>query len=481
MLFNLLIFVLFAAVAYFHYAEGLFSATISAVLCILAAAVALGYHELITPYIYTKLPEQADGIALVVLFAAAYIIPRLVFDKFVPGNVRFPILMDRIGAGVMGLVAGIFSTGVLAIAAQSLPFGPSFGGYSRQDLQDRPSVTLPPDATANGRSFDSFVNDQLVGDSLGDSNHLGHLWVHQDEAVLGMVNTLSSTGSALSNGAPLADAHPDYLTELFGQRLGVEVGGRHTAVSTAKAQTLGLNGVFMLSKAPPPADRLDAEFSSVRGDQTLPDVPSPSSSTVLADVRVTFSPSTDVTDADGLLRLSPAAVRLKAGGHDYYPVGTLVGNTVLVQDRADDPLMIDLRGPAQTVDFLFVIDHADEDLKIDSGKDKSVRFRDNSYLEVKRYAQADLSGTELSGEVPEAKVEADFAKDGTLGGVMRKRSVGTVMLSKLGGVEQMPAGGKAKPDVTPAPPKRGGSGILNKSNNSDVPSVDDAPGRQFGL
>jgi hypothetical protein len=240
-----------------------------------------------------------------------------------------------------------------------------------------------------------------------------------------------------------------------------------------------VNGAYMLSKAP--AARMDADFAAVRGDQTLPDVPNPSTSTVLAVVRVTFNPSTDVTDPDGFLRLSPAAVRLKAGTHDYYPVGTLVGNTVLMQNRADDPLVIDLRQKTRTVDFVFVIDHADDDLKIGTGKDKNVNFRDGSYIEVKRYAQGDMSGSELKSDLPEASVEPDFAAGGTLGGVMRKKSVGTALMSKLGVAELTPAGGKAKPDGTPAPPKRGGSGILNKSNNSDIPSVDDAPGRQFGL
>ena len=125
MIFPLAILILVGVIAYFHYVEGLFSATISAICAILAAVLAFSYHEVI---IFTllkgKVANYAHAMILVTLFALGYLILRVIFDKAVPGNVRFPLYVDRVGGAVMGIIAGVFATGILAIAAQSLPFGP---------------------------------------------------------------------------------------------------------------------------------------------------------------------------------------------------------------------------------------------------------------------------------------------------------------------------------------------------------------------
>src|SRR5688572_22106459 len=45
MILSIIIIAVVAGVAYFHYAQGLFGATISATIAIIAAALAIGYHE----------------------------------------------------------------------------------------------------------------------------------------------------------------------------------------------------------------------------------------------------------------------------------------------------------------------------------------------------------------------------------------------------------------------------------------------------
>jgi Colicin V production protein len=475
MLFNLIIFGLFAAVAYFHYAQGLFSATLSAILCIFAAALAVSYHEMLTPFLH-KLPEQAEAISLVGCFLAAYGISRLVFDKVVPGNVRYPLLMDKIGGGAMGVVAGLFSTGVFAMAAQTMPFGASIGGFGRQDLQDRPNVVITADATANGRSEDTSVSDELVGDRLGDPEHQERLWLHQDDLVLGLVNQLSEPGSALDNNQPLSAAHPDWLTEIFGQRLGESVGVKRVAINTATVNNVQVTEKYTVAKIPE-TNVIDNEIPSVRGDQSLPDLALPDGSpATLVGLRVSFSSDTNLTDSDGLIRFSPAAIRLKAGNNDYYPVGTIVGGMLLLKDRPDDPLMINGGG---TADFLFVVRSDDLNIKTE-GKEKKIRMKDGTFLEVKRFAQMDLSGNELKNHPPDHKIEAakDVDSTGALGGVIRKHSVVAAALKLLGGAveEEAPSQQALRHNKGSDQPRPSNGG--QRQDNEFLPET---PGHLMGL
>src|SRR5208337_522520 len=126
MIFSLVLFALAGVIAFFHYTQGCFSATISAILAALAAVVALGWYEQVAPLLFNaKIYDQAASVSLVVIFAAAYGLPRLIVDSLVPGNVRLPVIVDKVGAAVMGLIAGLIGTGIVAVAADALPFGPT--------------------------------------------------------------------------------------------------------------------------------------------------------------------------------------------------------------------------------------------------------------------------------------------------------------------------------------------------------------------
>ncbi|HEY1921998.1 MAG TPA: hypothetical protein VGG44_04475, partial [Tepidisphaeraceae bacterium] len=114
MILSAIFFALVAVIAFFHYIQGFFTATISAILTIIAGVVALGWYEQIAPLLFNiKFYDQAASISLVVLFAVAYLVPRLACDSFIPGNVRVPFIVDKVGAAVMGIIAGLMSTGIL--------------------------------------------------------------------------------------------------------------------------------------------------------------------------------------------------------------------------------------------------------------------------------------------------------------------------------------------------------------------------------
>src|SRR5262245_58155635 len=103
MVFAIIIIALIGVIAFFHYTQGFWSATISAIITIFAAALAVGYHEnVVNSLLKGQMAEQANAIALVALFGLTYIILRVIADKALPGNLRLPVIIDKIGAGVMG-------------------------------------------------------------------------------------------------------------------------------------------------------------------------------------------------------------------------------------------------------------------------------------------------------------------------------------------------------------------------------------------
>src|SRR2546423_1117275 len=132
MIFGILILAIVGGVAYYHYAQVFLSAPMSAMIAVIAAALAISLHEpIVASLLKGKFSDYAHGLALIAIFAAVYMILRVLVDKAVPGQVRLPVIVDRIGGAAMGLIAGIFTAGIVALAAQALPFGPSIGGYSR--------------------------------------------------------------------------------------------------------------------------------------------------------------------------------------------------------------------------------------------------------------------------------------------------------------------------------------------------------------
>src|SRR5438552_5869445 len=105
MIFNILIIAAIGGIAYFHYAQGFFSAFFSAIIAILAAVIAVSYHEsVVTGLLGGKMGDYANSMVLVALFAGVYIVLRVLMDKAVPGNIRLPVIVDRIGVGALGVV-----------------------------------------------------------------------------------------------------------------------------------------------------------------------------------------------------------------------------------------------------------------------------------------------------------------------------------------------------------------------------------------
>ena len=384
MIFSLLILVLVAAIAFFHYTQGFFSATLSAVISIFAAVLAIGYHENVVALLVTgpaKYADYAHGMVLVALFALIYIVLRVIFDKMVPGNIRLNPTADKVGAGIMGLVAAVFSTGILAIAAQMLPFGPSIGGYTRSAVTGTRSVVVP----ASPRAMDVDVHNELASDALLHIQPNTKMILPVDDVVLGMTAHLSHLGS-LSGARPLRSVHPDYLKELFGQRLGVQVGAERTALNTEGTQQVEVVGLYEVEGL----NQVEGDLKVFR-DRTLSPAVRPDAGWHMVVVRVMVKK--DAADADNLFRFSPGSARIVADGRNYFPVGTVENGSLLLNNEPDDFLFLDLSSGDRGVDLVFSLPHFDAV----KGSDNMGRpaLSPGSFFELKRMGRVDLSNKPL--------------------------------------------------------------------------------------
>jgi uncharacterized membrane protein required for colicin V production len=105
MIMTLIVLALVGVITFFHYVQGLFSAALSAMLAVIAAVVAFGFHEPLARLLVGKIPDQAHAAVLVGVFAVTYGLLRFIFDKYIPRKVQVPLMLDKVGAAFNGVVA----------------------------------------------------------------------------------------------------------------------------------------------------------------------------------------------------------------------------------------------------------------------------------------------------------------------------------------------------------------------------------------
>jgi hypothetical protein len=418
--------VLLLLIALIHYIQGMFSATLSAILALLAAAVALGFQEPVLQMIKpAKLDIAGPGI-LCGLFIVSYLVMRIIFDRVVPGNVRLESTIDKVGAAIMGLIAGVICTGIIAIATSWMPFNSKLGvmysryavegdqevsgAFSAQQSQAQVFTVFSP---VKGAAF--LPNDK---DSSGmvDPN-LNKMFVPVDDWTVGLVSAMSN--GSLSGERKFTDIHPDYLQELYGERTGIQPAARHTAPNYPGAsQAVEVESMYMMAAPPPPADikkdhgvYVDAAASAVRkGDLDVQGV-LPEKGKPLLIVRAKISASAG-DDTSQSIDFSVAAVRLVVhytdkntsveSPTDIYPIGTYEDGKFYV-DRMDDYLFA--HGDS-VVDFVFPLDDVQEvttDAKPEA-KAQTYTVRDGTLFQFKQLGLVDLSNkTVIAGTPPESK------------------------------------------------------------------------------
>jgi len=400
MIFMSLIFLLLGLIVFFHYIQGFFSATISAILTVFSAVVAFSYHETVANYFGGRAADYSSALCLLLLFAVTYLICRIAFDRLVTGNIRLPVIADKVGAAVMGLVAGIFVSGIVAIAAQELPFGSDIGGFTRFDVQPKRQVLL----SFKGRGFYSDVWDELNSStpgSMGDAPH-GVPFIPVDDIVVNTVSKLSGDAGSLSNGHPLEELHPDFLTELFGQRLGIETSASRVAINSTSAhlESVKVVGLFAVdSKIAQGESEIGSRFGGALKDvRPLP-------TEMFLAIRI--SPTQMAADSDNVIRFSPGSSRLLVHDpqaqpgeeyQDYYPIGAMFGTDKLLLSKPDDFYFCP---PGKDVDLVYKVPK----------KLFDKQGPDGSFFEFKRLARVSLGGI---------KVSPTLTDDGDNAGLYRK-------------------------------------------------------------
>ena len=410
MIFNILILAAIGGIAYFHYAQGFFSAFFSAVIAILAAVMAVSYHEpVVLNLLGGKMGDYANSMVLVCIFAGVYVLLRVLVDKTVPGNIRLPVIVDRIGGAAMGLIAGIFSGGILALAGAALPFGPDV--YPRYALETREEITLPPTPGTSVQTTGD-VKDQLTNDTFDPEAHKG-LWIPADDIVLKIVQALSNGGSMAGNRT-LKSVHPDYADELFAHRLGVQVGASHTALNLPgkNAQvSVPDPGIFRIDQDLNKAKLVvDAELPSLHQRAITSVTPVDPADKMQLAIRIRFTQG--AADSDRFVRIAPASVRLCANERNYFPVGTWE-NGKLMANKADDFLIVSLQNQDRGADFVFLV--TPDDVVEGNPKDKVQKVLDGVFVEVKRLARVDLSGRDVVGNPPPAAEDVKVERKVALG------------------------------------------------------------------
>jgi hypothetical protein len=310
----------------------------------------------------------------------------------------------------MGLFCGLIATGILAIAGQALPFSGVIGMYSRFPVNDRTGRFQDPrrQQQEDTVSFDVVSSDALTPDQAQ------HVWLHQDDLVVALVNKVTDGGS-LAGDQPFAAIHPDYLDELYGQRIGIQVGTKHTMLSTSAKPFVDVSAVF----SQPSFGQVDGEDPGIRSaDKPVPSVLTPDPQHTLIVLRTTISADKNSADTDNIFRFSPGSVRLVCGHQsdqgsvyqDYHPIATLdPKRRIAVVCAPDDSLFFD--SGDHTVDLVFSVD---DDLAI-SGDPKSPQLAAGSFLEIKRYAIVDLSNKPID--------KVNFPPNPDTLGIYRKPSV----------------------------------------------------------
>ncbi len=380
MILSTIVVLLVLVIAFWHYLQGFFSSIISAVLATISILIAFNYFEpLVTMLKPGKFADSAHPMALMVLFGVVYIVLRLIFDSAVPGNVRVPALVDKIGGGVLGVIVGLMVAGLIAVGAQGMPLGVTVAGYARMRVvAETPAVVK----INQSRSADRVLYDEMVSQTM-DQEPPQSLVIPADDFVVGLVSWISR--GAASGDRPWSAIHPDYLTELFGNRIGIELGAKRSA-QPISGDVASLTGVYTVASIP----QMHGELPELRPDK-LPPTLRPEDGQAILICRIQFG--LDATDTDRFTRVSCGTTRLVAPVpnrpgqfKDYFPIGTVANGNTLLVNKPDDFLIV----PAdKAVDFLFLVDRAVlPDLR---NLPAEVPANSSIFVESKRYARFSLA------------------------------------------------------------------------------------------
>ena len=166
--------------AFIHYRAGLWVALLSLWAVLVSGAVAFGFFLPLSELLFEADPLKgvyywSDGLCLLLIFAVAFAVLRLIAQRFLRNSMAFRLQVDTVAGPVVGAMAGYFLAGMLVVFAQMMPLPPMVMGYEPFPLKGK----------LRERS------DHLIG--------------RYDDATLGLYNAL--LGGVLSGGEGNLAAH----------------------------------------------------------------------------------------------------------------------------------------------------------------------------------------------------------------------------------------------------------------------------------
>lgn len=213
MIMNLFVVVLVLAIAYAWMVRGVFSSMLHALCALMAGAIAFAVWEPLSIMLVNASPERgffsflesiAWGISLIIPFAVAFLLLRMLSDKLVPNNIKNNTAVDYAGGALFGAVTGVISIGVLVLGVGNMRVSTEFAGYQPLWYSDD---------RANGPG------------SLVESNSL---WLPADKIVATLYANLSK--GTMSTSQPLAYWYPELHLTGFASRVSPGDGAARNAV-----------------------------------------------------------------------------------------------------------------------------------------------------------------------------------------------------------------------------------------------------------
>ena len=288
MILNLLLIVFLLSMTGWWAKQGFFSGLLHLGLTVVAGTLALAFWEpLVLSFLMGYMPNLAWSVGLLVPFGVILLVLRILMDKWVPMNMRLVPIIDNLGGGACGLLAGVLTAGLLIVGLGFLPMGPSLAGVQ------------PWVVNADGKV---------------EASEMG-LWVSVDEMAFGVFDRLSS--GAFSTSTPLSRYQPDLPEQASLIRAGFDENASLVAVpGSVEVEQVYEQPVPMGQLPLSVADALGADFK--RTDRKL---------VVIDTVWENKAGAPGTYDVDATARVSPTSVQLiandKAGArltHTYTPI-----------------------------------------------------------------------------------------------------------------------------------------------------------------
>jgi hypothetical protein len=322
MLAILIILAIVGGIAFFLvFTQGLFSALIMCVLCLISALIAFNYYEALG----SKLNDLGlafyggEAISLMVLFLLSLLVMRLAFDRLIKGNMKFPLLVDRIGSAFFGLIAGLVIAGIIALGFQLLPTPAKILGFDRfPEIADR---------------------------SFKERNNL---FPSADGFVSSVVCQASKYGFA--GAETYSQYHPDFLAEVYLNRLTLDPYSRQSAA----ADSVKVDKAWLVQQDNLLDCRRNEQISPERGEIFI---------AVRLHINAGSGSKDDsgAADADGIIRFTLGNIRLSgfeeedkyAKGLSRYPLGILKPGFQVVDGMGYDKGREFEKDQSRAVDLLF--------------------------------------------------------------------------------------------------------------------------------